>query len=238
MTPEANHDIIAHALEEWPRETVGYLKDGQYFRLSNALPEDKALDAFELSPAACLEIQQQNIDALVHSHPQGTDHPTKTDFEQQHAMQKPWWIVVLKKEADGTPRVVELFEFGSHLPTQPYEGRSFRYGITDCRVLVRDWLRQEKNINIDPYWDEFGWWYAGEDKIINEMEAANYIKVNEKDARHGDVVLMKINSKVVNHMGIYLGRGLFLHHPAQRLSRVSSIESWRSCIDGYARYIG
>lgn len=237
MTPQAREDIIAHAIECWPRESVGYLKDGEYHRLTNCIDGDAATSMFELSSVEATLVAQE-ADALVHSHPEGTDHPTKDDIEVQARMKKPWYIVVMLVRKDNQePYVREIFEFSHDMPVQPYEGRHFRYMIQDCRTLVKDWLNQEMSIPFDPGYDEFGWWWEGKDLIMDRMEQWGFVKIREADVRRGDVVLMKVNCAVVNHLGIYLGNGQMLHHPAQRLSKIVNIESWRGVIDGYARYV-
>ncbi len=225
---------IEHALSEFPRENVGYFKNGEYYSLTNIIEGAEAEEHFKLSPKDCLRLQELDIDALVHSHTNGLDHPTKMDLECQAEMEKPWFVIVLQEGKV----LKEVFEFGKHLPAEPYVNRKFRYGVNDCVTLVSEWLKREMGVPMHRPPDEFGWWHKGENLIIEGLIDQKFVKVKEKDTQRGDVILMKIGSHVVNHLGVYLGRGMMLHHPALKPSRESSVEIWRGCVDGYMRYAG
>lgn len=65
-------------------------------------------------------------------------------------------------------------------------------------------------------------------------------KLKGKTARPGDLVFFKINGKSIGHVGIYLGKGKFIHAPSSGKSvEVQSLSSvyWKPRFLGAATYL-
>lgn len=238
-TERAMGDAISHALAVYPRESVGYIRNESYQTLTNCC-DDPA--HFVVPVSEELAAYQAGMDLFVHSHPDGCNCPSESDMAHQEGSGVPWAIIVLQPpdKARPLPQFMEAFVFGAKMPVAPYEGRSFRHGVNDCYSLVRDWWRKERGVEL-PYFPRGNeWWKDGQNLIMDWMEKANFHTfAGEPEA--GDVILMSVGhfqgKHLVNHMGVYVGNGLMLHHFAGRPSRRDPVHMYRQHhIISYARY--
>ena len=248
-----------HAIESYPRESCGLLIDGVYMPCANIHPtpeKDFQIDATTWN-ASFLAGQVQ---ALVHSHPGGPDHPTKTDMEQQIATALPWGILCTDGQVAGKP-----FWFGDQAPVPPLDKRSFRHGVTDCYALIRDWYRLRRGVTLQDFPRDWEWWLPQrkEDGTLGEplnlykdgFAAAGFVEISGEERREGDVFLAEIRTRDMeragmkpgtpNHGGIYLGRDLALHHltarmpvDPTRLAEETPIGRYRNHITYWLRYVG
>jgi proteasome lid subunit RPN8/RPN11 len=226
-------EAVHHALEAWPRESVGVVvgdgtKERDYVRLDNI--HETPEEAFRLSVQDAWNVVADDVLALVHSHPRGPDCPSEHDMRRQESMAKPWGVVVCE-EADGKPVFRDMFWLGDQVSVAPLVGRRFRHGVWDCYTLVRDWYRQERGVVLPVFPRAEDWWQSDEDLIGDNMAAAGFDEVDEAQAQAGDVILMSFGSKMgrlkINHLGLYEGSGLMLHHLKDRFSRQEPVEPYR-----------
>lgn len=128
----------------------------------------------------------------------------------------------------------------------PYEGRPYKLGVFDCYTLVRDWMKRERNIEME---------YLTErrEAILQEFATANaFLSNTEMDKWErvvrpapGDGILFALSqngefaSGTPNHCGVYLGEGRFLHHFANRVSCIEEMTTaWKSRVAAYMRHYG
>lgn len=82
---------------------------------------------------------------------------------------------------------------------------------------------------------------AGFDLARISAEQAKQGKViNSKDVKKGDLIFFKIKSKKINHVGIYIGEGNFIHAPTTgSVVRIESLEKsyWKNKISIVRRVI-
>lgn len=237
-----NDAAIAHALEVYPQESVGWIKDDVYHRMTNLSEDTKQ---FYVSHDDELEAFTAGMNWFVHSHPDGTRCPSAADMRYQQVSGVPWQIVVLMPPTKGTPlpQFWEAFEFGDQLPIAPYVGRIFRHGVYDCYSLVRDWWRQEKKITLPLFPRDDEWWRDGKDLILQHLDESGFKRIPEENLKDGDVVLMTVGhfqgKQLVNHLAVYIGNGLIIHHLAGRPSRTDPLHTYRTHhVVGYVRYGG
>lgn len=238
------NQLQIHAMEAYPNECLGYIKDGEYVRLNNN-SNDPDVSA-SLSMQDTKELLDLDIDALCHSHPEGPDCPSALDMQTQMAMAIPFVIVSTTKEACKKPFI--WADKGMAKP--PLVGRPFRHGVWDCYDLVRSYYLHVRGVFLEDAPRGWDWWspaqQPGEGLYEQNFRKWGFEVVHD-GIEIGDVVLLKAGSKVVNHAGVYIGDHLLLHHLAGRLeadkSRVSTIEPivrWQQGgrMDKVVRYVG
>jgi proteasome lid subunit RPN8/RPN11 len=251
--------IRQHAIAAFPREACGYVAGGTYVPCENFHPQPEKHFAIALKDIA--EARGLGLQAIVHSHPGGPDCPSSDDMAEQVAQAVPFGIVSTDGKAATVP-----FWFGDQAPIPPLLNRTFRHGVTDCLSLIRDIYRlprQEVEAQlgikdwpadgaaIPEFPRDWEWWTETGDKNPNFyqacFEAAGFVEVDD-GPRTGDVFRLRTpKSAVANHAGIYVGRGLAIHHLTSRLpvdrtrlAKRDPIGKWSNMIREYRwlRYRG
>ena len=118
-------------------------------------------------------------------------------------------------------------------------GRQWVWGITDCWALVRDWYKENKNIELrdwqrpitpeeflkDPMFERCAW-----------RTGFRQLRPEEK-LENGDLLFMSIFANGLNHVALFLD-GEVLHHLTDRLSCRESYSEWLlECTGGRYRYV-
>jgi len=228
LDPNTIAAFKVHALSEFPNECVGVVKgDGTYLALVNTSPYPET--EFEADPKAL-----DGALAVLHTHTQNQAAASYTDMEQQEAMGIPWGIALAGKFG-----ISELFWLGSP-ETQPLKGRNFFHGIHDCYSLIRDYYFQKRRVSLPDFKRYDGWWK--EEKFNPKMyetyyTEAGFVKIELSEVTQHDVLLMRIgHTKSINHGGVVLGNGLFLHHLVGRLSVEEPIGMYQRNVEIALRY--
>lgn len=247
-------DAKVHAREVYPEESCGLIVAGSYIRCENiaADPKDHTDDpncacrlcAFEIDPKVYIEHADQ-IDCVVHSHPDGPLYPSKADMEGQALTGKPWAILALDDERVTDKPVM----WGGETP--PLLGRDFMHGVTDCYAVIRDAYALGKDelakqgipgwpfdpIELPDFPRADAWWEQGENLYVDNFAKAGFEEV--KDApQPGDVFLMKIRSSTENHGGVLVGNDLIVHHLPSRMSRREPAGLWGRQATRWLRFKG
>ena len=215
-------EALVHAKDQDPKECVGLLLNirgkERYFPCRNL--SMTAHQCFILDPEDYVKGSNLGeITAIVHSHP--STPPTASQADQISCEQSnlPWHIVNPKTEQWG------YCEPCGYNP--PLLGRPWVWGVTDCWSLVRDYYKEEKNIQLLDYErpvtpEEFMQQPLFEQYA--EITGFTELKPTEK-LEVGDVLLMSILNPTLNHVAIYLGDNV-LHHLTDRLSCKEPYSSW------------
>ena len=231
---------LQHAKDEDPKESVGLLLNIKgkkvYYPCRNLSTYSQ--QCFILDPEDYVKADSLGqIVSVIHSHPITPAIASEADKVSCEAGGLPWHIVNPKTEKWG------YYEPKGYKPA--LKGRSWCWGVTDCWSLVRDWYQEEKGIDLikgsrpltpeefieNPVSKEDG---DGNTFLISA--GFRLLTPNEK-LENGDVLLMSIMGKGLNHAAIFLN-GEVLHHLADRLSCQEPYSEWLlKCTGGRYRYV-
>lgn len=224
-----------HAQAEYPREACGLVVvvrgKERYVPCRNIA---QGSEHFRLPAEDYAEAEDMGeILAVVHSHPNASARPSEADLVACEASGMTWHILSCPGDDIRTihPSGYEA----------PLVGRQFAHGVLDCYTLVRDWYQRERGITLPDFPRQDDWWKHGEDLYMQHYAEAGFVKLEAQDEPElpGDVILMQLRASVVNHAGVYLGDGLFLHHVHGRLSSRDVYGGyWREITRCVLRYRG
>lgn len=241
LTKPLKDQIITHAWDDYPNECCGVIIDGQYHPCTNIAPNPA--NAFEIDPDQFINLSKLGeIQAIVHSHPDGEPLPSEVDKVQMGLHDIDWVIVGLGH----TPTGATYCDIKRHKPisyTSPLLGRDYHHGVQDCYSLVRDYYKRELSIELPDFARTDDWWENPNHEPLYEQnfEKAGFVKVD--NLQQHDVILCRVGRTYhINHALIFIGDGklnsettppaigntLILHHPHGRLSvREIYGESWQ-----------
>ena len=228
------NDALAHAKQEDPNESCGLLLNikgkKRYFPCRNLSLNDN--QCFMIDPEDYVRADNLGqIISIVHSHPLTPPTPSQADKIGCEKSNLEWHIVNPKTE-----------KWGYYKPSgykAPLIGREYVWGVTDCWSLVRDWYKEEKNIELRDWQrplspDEF---------LENPMFESHAWRTGFRELRNdeklevGDLLFMSIMGKGLNHVALFLGNEI-LHHLADRLSCKEPYSEWLlKCTGKRLRYV-
>jgi len=213
---------LKHAKEQDPKESVGVLivikGKEQYYPCNNLSTYSQ--QCFILDPEDYVKADALGeITAIVHSHPVTPPSPSQADKVSCEQSGLKWHIVNPKTETWG------YCEPTGYKP--PLIGRQWVWGVTDCWSLVRDYYKEQHNIQLLDYQRPT----TPQDFLDNPLfeqyaERTGFVELNKDEKLQiGDVLLMSIFHPTLNHVAIFLGDEI-LHHLADRLSTREPYNEW------------
>lgn len=203
-----------HAAACYPSECCGLIvrisRREEYVPCGNRA--DDPLEEFRIAPEDYAAAEDRGeIVGVCHSHPDATSRPSDRDVAMCNGGEVPWHIL---SWPEGDLRTIVPQE-------APLIGRPFVHGTDfDCYGLIRDWYRQERGVELPRFPHDRYWWELGENLYLDHYRDAGFEAVTDGSLQVGDVILMQVQSPVINHGAIYLGDNRILHHLFGRLSGV------------------
>lgn len=245
FSPACIAAMKAHAVAEFPRESIGMVVDGDYLPLVNEAPGTDGVafdERFALRHGSALQ-------AIVHSHPGGPGFPSYRDQAAQLAWDVPFGIVVCNEGG-----ALDPLWWGDGAPRRPYlEETGFRWVIQDCYAKIRDAFWQARGIRLKDFAREWGAWRAEPGRpafsgYLEHYKEAGFIQVDRP--RDWDLAVMRFGEYgVPSHAGVLLPGNMLLHHlghdsdpvDLSRLSKREPLGRWLRCIRNggfWLRYVG
>lgn len=204
--------ILAHATASPAREMCGLLTVPagklRFMPCRNVAEHDTE---FEIHPADYIAAEADGIIAVVHSHLHDSPEPSMADRVGCERSGLPWVIVSV---TTGALKIVEPEGYAA-----PLIGRPFVHGVLDCFALARDYYATQ-GIAVLDFDRRPDWWDKGDDLLRPEsFSKAGFVIVLDGSLKANDGIIMQNgHTAVPNHVGVYLGDGVMLHHPGGRLS--------------------
>jgi proteasome lid subunit RPN8/RPN11 len=239
LAPEIIAAVAAHAKEDFPRECCGFIvavskKKREVIRAKNTADDPKQFWRIAGDEQDAAEARGEIV-CVYHSHPLGRSAPSEADR--------------VSCEAAGLPFLIyahplgewELLKPCGYKP--PLNGREFVHGVTDCYSFVRDWFLEERGVELPDFDREDQWWTKPNgpdlymDNVRDSSNGFTLVSQDWRDARPGDLLLMRLMSSKVNHAAILLDGMKIIHHVPGRLSgRDTFSQFWQQCVAHVARH--
>ncbi|WP_061175526.1 C40 family peptidase [Caballeronia pedi] len=208
--------VIIHAQAEEPRECCGVVvrRDASlvYVACRNVATEHEhfVIDGNDYARAEDTGL----VMAIAHSHPYQSPEPSLADRTGIERTGLPWLIVNVPT---GHYTITRPSGFNA-----PLVGRPFVHGVHDCYSIVRDYYA-EQGVMLNDYPRAFGWWEqrGGPDLYRQNFAKEGFHIVlahspqtldDYNRIKRNDLLLMNIRAAHDNHMAVYLGGGVMLHH--------------------------
>ncbi|KAF0812784.1 hypothetical protein IGB42_02627 [Andreprevotia sp. IGB-42] len=183
---------------------------------------------YQVSPATWLAASRAGrIAAVLHSHPDSSP-PSQADIDAAAAFRLPHHVYAVGAAA------------WYCIPAgRRYTGRPFAWGTADCWSLVRDWYASELAIWLPgteccsrPDWE-----LDEPDAFLTRLRRYGFSEIAHSEARHGDVLLFRLQAGQCNHSGVLLTDNRLLHHIENRYSIVDEFDGvWRRTLTHALRH--
>jgi len=222
-------ELLKHLGFSYPEEGCGLLvnKKGKIHWIPCNNTAENPEEDFVISASDYIKASiTGDIYAIVHSHPDASPEPSEHDKKISDFLGIPYHIYS-----------VPDFEKYVYTPKELKNsliGRDYKFGENDCYSLVRDYYKQELDINLPTILFEDNWYDKGLNYFDDLFESFGFVEV-EQPQKH-DGIIFNIFCNVPNHCGIYLGEDIFMHHAINRLScRESLYSGWKQHVTRFVR---
>lgn len=214
--------IIFAAQKNYPNESCGLIitrgKKSVCVECENV--SESPANQFLISHEEYARLSEQgDVVGVWHTHVDTLPNPSEADLVGCEASHMPWFILSIYKNEVGE------FSFSGINKIEPtgyeadYLQRPYVFGSMDCWTLVQDYYRREFEIELDNFPRIHKFWANGHDFFGENWNKQGFNLVTDESYQVGDLFLMGTdNTGKANHIGIYIGNEMMLHHAHGRLS--------------------
>lgn len=205
----------------YPNEACGYVvrKGRKSIAVACVNSSETPSSHFLISMQERLRVEQiGEIVGVWHTHVDESPAPSEADKVGCETSDLPWFILsVFGGEEMGFSELVTVEPCGFELP---YLERPYAFGVLDCWSLVRDYYKREFGIALGDYPRIERFWAKGHDLFGLNWKQEGLVQLIDQEPQHGDLFFIQTDAGgVINHVAIYLGDDMILHHCHGRLSR-------------------
>ena len=167
--------IYLCAINRYPNEACGFLvrTRGEKYRFMEArnVSEDPR-NTFVMHAEDIIAAEDAGeVVAIWHSHVDQSAEASDADRAGCEATEVPWLILAIRKSVDAEAPY-HFSEMNVITPEgfeMPYLGRPYVFGVFDCWMLCRDYLKREFNVELNANAHlHIPSWYTGDDDILDQ----------------------------------------------------------------------
>jgi proteasome lid subunit RPN8/RPN11 len=214
--------IREFSIAAYPNEACGLIvADGKKAIVRNCRNiSERPREQFLIDPEDYIAAADMGeVIGVWHSHPDRPAQPSEADMAGCEQSELPWYITSVKAQEDG-PHVVEgPFVFEPSGFEAPYEERPYVFGVYDCYSLVRDYYLREFGISLANHRRVDNFWLMGLDYFSDKFSDTGFVRLIDIEPELGDLFIIQTHYSIPNHVAIYVGGDMILHHCKDRLSR-------------------
>ena len=225
---------LVHAKDQAPKAAVGRVVNvkgkQRYYPCRNLAITDH--QCFILDPEDYVKADETGeIIGIFHSHPIDPPTPSQADKVSCEDSGLPWYIVNPRTEQWG------YLEPCGYKP--PLLGRQWVWGVTDCWSLVRDWYKENKNIELKDWERPLTPQEFNKNPMFERCAWRTGFRELRPDEKliDGDLLFMSIMYPTLNHVALFF-QGDVIHHLTDRLSCKEPYSEWLlKCTGKRLRYV-
>ena len=210
------NDAEEYAKQESPKEACGLLTvingEEKFWPCKNIAEGQHQFFALDPEDWADCEDQGGEILGVIHSHPKGSANASEADKASCEHLGFPYFIYS-----------VEHTNWNEIKPTgwKPPSliGRTWVWGKQDCWSLITDYFLKKKQINLK-YWErpKSIKSFCQNPYFEKVLTGSGFVEVNKDKLQKDDILLVEGAYKKLNHVALYYGEQLILHHSVKKLS--------------------
>ncbi len=228
--PELGSDVMQEiyltAIKRYPNEACGFLvrTTGEKYRFMEARNvSENPENTFVMHADDIIAAEDAgDVVAIWHSHTDESADASDADRAGCEATEVPWLILAVRKNVEGDAPF-HFSEMNVITPDgfeMPYLGRPYVFGVFDCWMLCRDYLKREFGVELNPNAHlHIPSWYTGDNDILDQnYRNEGLVRLAPgTEPQRGDVFFIQYG-KMPDHCAVYIGDGMILHHQIDRLS--------------------
>ena len=214
--------IKNHSLKNNPKESCGFIvQDNEIFK---CIPceniAENSIENFKISPKEYLNIKNKykKIFYIYHSHTNNNENFSPADISCSEGLCLP---IIMYSLNSNIFKIYEPININ-----KSYIGRYFQIGKYDCYTLIKDFLKNELNIDISAiithYTD-----FIDAQNVFNKNLSLNFLEKkgfklieNKESLEKNDILIL--HSNLGKHFALYLGNDKILHQPMLSFSKIEN----------------